>query len=52
MNTKQAEQKQERQQANYKDLPHFNRLVEEVRNKQHHQKTDTAGRNSKQYEQK
>ena len=53
MNTKQAEHKQKRQQAEYNDLPRFKALVDEVKNKnRHHQNTDTAGRNSKQYEQK
>ena len=56
MNTKQEQkqkQEQKRQQAQYNDLPRFKALVDEVKNKnRHHQNTDTAGRNNKQYEQK
>ena len=50
---KQTEQK--RQQATYKDLPRFNRLVEEVKQKQktkHHQNTNKVGGSDKQHEQK
>ena len=47
---KQAEQ---RQQADYKDLPRFNRLVEEVKQKnKHHQNTNKVGGSDKQHEQK